>query len=92
MSTPTVRIACEGHVCNAGHSAKDREAAALSGPTPITAEFRDEATRHARSQVSRALAVTPHVRCGSTMRAGVVLSLFACQVCAHERVYGNVSW
>ncbi len=80
---------CEGPVCNAGLDAHAREATLTRDAPSATAELRDEAAKHARSMVSRQLAVTPHVRCGIG-RHGTVL--FACRACGHKRVYGTTMW
>lgn len=84
-----LRLACEGTPCNAGHSAADREAAAVAQLPNVTAEMRDEAEKHARGLVSRKLAVTPHTRSG-VGRGGTLL--VACAACGHERVYGHAMW
>jgi hypothetical protein len=89
----TTYLQCESAPCNAGHSALVREAAAVHAMPNVTAEMRDEAERHARGQVPRQLATTPHVRCGTTRRGGIAFSLYQCSVCQHERVFGNsVTW
>lgn len=88
-----VFICCEGPTaCNAGHSATAREAAILHGLPNVNAANRDDAEKHARSETSKRLAVTAHHRAGVTSRGGTTLTLFTCDACGHERVYGNVSW
>lgn len=84
MNETVVAICCEGPICNAGESAKDREAA-LASRSPTQA-IRSEAAHGARGYVSRQLDVTPHVRVGPGAWGAV---MFRCLICEHERQYGN---
>ena len=90
----TVFICCEGAgPCNAGRSALVRKAAAIAQVPNVTAEMRDEAEKHARGQVSRQLATTPHRFDQIDRRHGIAYALWRCEVCGHTRVYGNsVTW
>jgi hypothetical protein len=85
----TVSLCCEGPTCNAGHSATAREAAILHELPAINAGIRDEAERHARREVSRTLAVTPHQRTGVGRYQTI---LYACTICGYERAYGSTMW
>ena len=81
-----IGICCEGPACNAGIGATDRETAHLWKAPHQTAEVREENFKAARRDVSRQLAVTPHTHSGSTGRGQ---HLYRCDVCGHERIYGN---
>ena len=79
-------ICCEGPRCNAGRSASEREADILNGMPTNTGELREAAQSYARGTVSKQLAVTPHSLQGSD---GHGHSLFRCDLCGHQRIYGN---
>lgn len=85
----SVPILCEGPSCNAGQSAAARERALVRALATPTLETQAEADRHARSEVSKALALRPHTRTGLG-RGGTIL--YACETCGHERVYGTSMW
>lgn len=88
----TYSLSCESAACNAGHSARAREAAILHGLPSVNAHTRDDAEQHARSLTSKQLAVTAHALAGVTSRGGTTLTLFACEACKSTRVYGNSAW
>jgi hypothetical protein len=83
MSTHTALLRCEGPACNSGRSAEQREADLM--PRGIAENVRHEHMRAARSAVTQDLAYTRHSRSG-VGRYGV--TLYACDTCGHERIYG----
>lgn len=80
-----VQILCEGPLCNRGVSAEARESHIARG----FSGSREEAARYAREQTTKTLPLTPHTFVGSNQRGSY---LFSCDVCAHQRVYGNTGW
>ncbi len=80
-------LACESAACNAGLSATQREARLIPRGTSDT--MRGTHADEARGAVSRELAVTRHVPAGVRRNYGIAYALYACEACAHQRVYGN---
>jgi hypothetical protein len=80
----SVSICCEGPLCNHGISADVREHVSKREYPSIP--LYDEAMKRARLESTRALAVTPHTENGTN---GFGSYLFCCDLCGHERVYGN---
>lgn len=89
MRNQTVPILCEGPKCNDGQSAAQRQQSLVRALATPTLEAQAEAERHARSEVSKTLALRPHTRTGLG-RGGTLL--YACAACGHERVYGTSMW
>lgn len=60
----SVTILCEGPKCNDGQSAAQRQHSLVRALATPTLEAQAEAERHARSEVSKTLALRPHTLTG----------------------------